>query len=130
MKAIQNLLEVLNEHWTSLLICVGLIVGLIRQTIKFFNQSQDVRIAIAKQQISEIILKMITDAEVDYKDWEKSGSIKRSQVINEIYTKYPILSKAKSQKEVIDFIDTQIDNSLNELRKIIVENINLGNIKE
>lgn len=130
MKAIQNLLEALNEHWTSLLICAGLIVSLIRQIIKFFNQSQDVRIAIAKQQISEIILKMITDAEVDYKDWEKSGSIKRSQVINEIYTKYPILSKAKSQKEVIDFIDTQIDNSLNELRKIIVENINLGNIKE
>lgn len=130
MKAIQNLLQALNEHWTSLLICAGLIVGLIRQTIKFFNQSQDVQIAIAKQQISEIILKMITDAEVDYKDWEKSGSIKRSQVINEIYTKYPILSKAKSQKEVIDFIDTQIDNSLNELRKIIVENINLGNIKE
>lgn len=130
MKAIQNLLQALNEHWTSILICSGLIVGLIRQTIKFFNQSQDVQIAIAKQQISEIILKMITDAEVDYKDWEKSGSIKRSQVINEIYAKYPILSKAKSQKEVIDFIDTQIDNSLIELRKIIVENINLGNIKE
>lgn len=130
MKAIQNLLQALNEHWTSILICSGLIVGLIRQTIKFFNQSQDVQIAIAKQQISEIILKMITDAEVDYKDWEKSGSIKKSQVINEIYAKYPILSKAKSQKEIIDFIDTQIDNSLNELRKIIVENINLGNIKE
>ncbi len=130
MKAIQNLLEVLNEHWTSLLICAGLIVGLVSKAIRFFNQSKDIRIAITKQQISEIILKMITDAEVNYKDWEKSGSIKRSQVINEIYAKYPILSKAKSQKEVIDFIDTQIDNSLNELRKIIVENINLGNIKE
>lgn len=130
MKAIQNLLQALNEHWTSILICSGLIVSLIRHIIKFLNQSKDVQIAIAKQQISEIILKMITEAEINYKDWEKSGSIKRSQVINELYAKYPILSKAKSQKEIIDFIDTQIDNSLIELRKIIVENINLGNIKE
>ena len=68
------------------------------------------------------MLKMITDAEVDYEDWNKAGSIKRSQVIKEIFKEYPVLSKVTNQEEIIQFIDDAIDNSLKELRKTIEEN--------
>ena len=58
----------------------------------------------------------------DYKEWEKAGSIKRAQVIQKIYTEYPILAKVADQAEVVKFIDDAINTSLKELRKIVTEN--------
>ena len=68
------------------------------------------------------MLKMISDAEANYADWNKAGEIKRSQVIKEIYERYPILSKAINQEEMIAWIDNEIDNSLKTLREIIKVN--------
>jgi hypothetical protein len=51
------------------------------------------------------MLKMITTAEEDFKEWNEAGSIKRSQVIKEVYEKYPILSKAVNQEQMIAWID-------------------------
>ena len=73
----------------------------------------------AKAQIKERILKIITDAEIDFEEWNQAGSIKRSQVIGEIFEKYPILSKSINQQEVISWIDEEIDNSLKTLRKVV-----------
>ena len=74
------------------------------------------------KQIKEVILKLISDAEVDYEDWNKAGSIKRAQVIQKIFTDYPVLSKVANQEELIKWIDTMIDESLKELRKIVAQN--------
>ena len=74
---------------------------------------------IAKAQIKERILKMITVAEIDFKEWNQAGSIKRSQVIGEIFEKYPVLSKSVNQQEFISWIDKEIDNSLKILREIV-----------
>ena len=67
-------------------------------------------------------MKLITDAEIDYNDWAKSGSIKRAQVIQKIYADYPILAKVTDQETLIAWIDAEINNSLKELRKIVAEN--------
>lgn len=67
-------------------------------------------------------MKLISDAEVDYEDWNKAGSIKRAQVIQKIFTDYPVLSKVANQEELIKWIDTMIDESLKELRKIVAQN--------
>ena len=90
-------------------------------------KSDEEKIEIAKTQIKEIILKMISDAEVDYEEWNKAGSIKRSQVINEIFEKYPILSKVTNQSQIIDWIDQTIDESLKILREIVSNNTAKGN---
>lgn len=84
--------------------------------------STDKKIEIAKKQISENILKLITQAEKDYAEWEKAGSIKRSEVISEIYKEYPILAKVVNQEELVKWIDEQIDNALPTLRDIIKQN--------
>jgi hypothetical protein len=68
------------------------------------------------------MLKMITDSELEYETWRESGEIKRSQVIKQIYAEYPILEKVADQNSVIAWIDTQIDNALVTLRKVIEEN--------
>jgi len=43
-------------------------------------------------------------------------------VVEEIYSKYKILEKAVSQEELIAWIDTEINESLKTLRKIVKEN--------
>lgn len=122
MKGIQNFLLFINENYVSILVCIGLIIGIIEKTRAFFRKSKEERYEIAKQQIRETMLKKITNAENDFAEWEKSGSIKRSQVIDEIYAQYPILNKIANQDEVIAWIDNEIDNSLKTLRNVVNKN--------
>lgn len=122
LNGIQNFLQFVNDNWTSIIIIISLIVAIVQKVKKYFAKSTEEQIATAKSQISEIVLKLITDAEVDYKDWEKAGSIKRSQVIQKIFDEYPILAKVADQQEVVNWIDEMIDISLKELRNIVAEN--------
>lgn len=122
LNGIKNFLSFVNDNWTTIVVIISLIVALVRKIKAYVEQSDDKKIAIAKAQIKEAILKLITDAEVDYEDWNKAGSIKRSQVIQMIFREYPILSKIVDQEALIAWIDDQIDNALKELRKVVAEN--------
>lgn len=119
MDGIQNFLSLINDNWTSIMVIIGLILAIYKKAKVYFSKSNDEKIAIAKAQIRERMLKMITDAEIDFEEWNQAGSIKRSQVIGEIFEKYPVLSKSINQQEVISWIDEEIDNSLKTLRKVV-----------
>ena len=121
MEGIKNLLTFLNDNWTVILICIGAILSIAKKTYDYFSKSKEERIEIAKRQIEQEILKMISDAESEYKEWEKAGEIKRSEVIGEIFKKYPILSKVVDQNELVDWLDDLIDSSLDTLRDIMKE---------
>jgi hypothetical protein len=97
MNGINNFLRFLNDNWTSIVVCVGLLVGLYRKIKTFILKTDTEKIEIAKTQVSQTILKLITNAELDFEDWNSAGAIKRSQVISEIYNRYPILSKVLEQ---------------------------------
>lgn len=122
LNGIQNFLSFINNNWTSIMVIIGLCIAIYRKAKDYFSKSDEEKIAIAKTQIHEMILKLITDAEVDYEEWNKAGSIKRSQVIGEVFATYPILSKVVDQNELIQWIDDEIDNALDTLRKVIEEN--------
>nr|WP_297933195.1 hypothetical protein [uncultured Lachnoclostridium sp.] len=122
LNGIQNFLQIINDNWTTILVIIGLLLALWKKIDSYRKLSTDKKIEIAKKQISENILKLITQAEKDYAEWEKAGSIKRSEVISEIYKEYPILAKVVDQDELIKWIDEQIDNALPTLREIIKEN--------
>lgn len=119
MDGIQNFLSLINDNWTSIMVIIGLILAIYKKAKVYFSKSNDEKIEIAKAQIRERMLKMITDAEIDFEEWNQAGSIKRSQVIGEIFEKYPILSKSINQQKVISWIDEEIDNSLKTLRKVV-----------
>lgn len=119
MKGIQSFLEFINNNWTTIAVCLGLLIGVIKKVQDFFSKTDEERIEIVKKEIQQTMLKMISDAEANYADWNKAGEIKRSQVIKEIYERYPILSKAINQEEMVAWIDREIDNSLKTLREII-----------
>ena len=122
LNGIKNFLSLINDNWTTILVIVGLALALWKKIESYSKLSTDKKIEIAKKQISENILKLITQAEKDYAEWEKAGSIKRSEVISEIYKEYPILAKVVNQEELVKWIDEQIDNSLPTLREIIKQN--------
>ena len=118
LTSIQNLLQFINDNWTSIIIIVGLILSIAIKLKSYIKLSNEEKISIAKQQISEIILKLVTDAEEDYAKWISAGSVKRAQVIKEIFEKYPVLSKVANQEELITWIDSAIDNALKTMRDV------------
>ena len=122
LTGIQNFLQFINDNWTAIVIIIALGVSIAIKVKNLFVKDKDGQIEIAKAQIKQIVLKLITDAEVDYNDWQKAGSIKRAQVIQKIYTDYPILAKVTDQDMLIAWIDNEINSSLKELRKIVAEN--------
>lgn len=122
LHGIKNFLQLINDNWTLIIAIIALAFGFFKKIYTFFAKSEEERIAIAKEQIRSTILKMITDAEVEYQDYVKAGEIKRSQVIQKIYTDFPILARVQDQEQLVAWIDEQIDNALKTLRKIIEEN--------
>lgn len=122
LDGIKNFLEFVNQNWTSIAVVIGLAIAVTKKVIDYFSKSDEEKIEIAKKQIRETMLKLITEAEQDYDEWKLAGSIKRAQVIDEIFANYPILSKVVDQKELIKWIDDTIDDSLVTLRKIVEEN--------
>ena len=119
LNGIKNVFEFVDANWMNLVIIAGLLIGLYKKVSNYLKKSNEEKVAIAKHQIREIMLKMISDAECDYDEWNKAGEIKRSQVIKKIYEMYPILSKVVNQEELTEWIDAEIDDSLETLNDIV-----------
>lgn len=126
LNGIKNFLEFLNANWTVIAVLLGLIVGLIQRVKVFIGKTDEEKIRIAKRQIKEIMLKMVSEAEMDFEEFNKAGAIKRSQVIGQIYEMYPILSKVIDQNELIKWLDMEINTSLQTLEDIIDVNKDEG----
>lgn len=120
--AIQNFLQLVNDNWTVIIVIVALLISIGKKAKEFFSKSDDEKIAIAKKQVQETMLKLITDAEIDWQDYKKSGSVKRAQVIEEIFEKYQVLSKVTDQEALIAWIDETIDDALKTMREVFTEN--------
>ena len=122
LKGIQNFLQFINDNWTTITIIIALALALYGKIRSFIKKSNAEKIEIAKIQAKEIILKWVTDAEMDYDSWVQAGAIKRSQVIKQVYDSFPALAKFANQDEIIKWIDDTINTSLKDLRKIVAEN--------
>lgn len=120
--AVQNFLQLVNDNWTVIIVIVALLISIGKKAKEFFSKSDDEKIAIAKKQVQETMLKLITDAEIDWQDYKKVGSVKRAQVIEEIFEKYPVLSKVTDQEALIAWIDETIDDALKTMRDVFAEN--------
>lgn len=122
LNGLYNLLSFIEENWGMIAAIAVLTVSIGKKIYAFLGKSRSEQLEIAKVQISETMLKWVTEAEKDYLQWTSAGPVKRSQVIDLIFEKYPILSKVTNQKEIIDFLDVSIDEALKKMRKIFEEN--------
>ena len=123
LDGIRNFLQIINDNWTTIVVIIALIVSITKKIKDYFSQSSEDKIAIVKAQIKETMLKLITDAELDYEEWVEAGEIKRAQVIDKVFAKYPVLSKIANQEDIIKWIDSVIDESLETMREIFTKNL-------
>lgn len=119
---IKNFLDLINQNWTLITVVIGVGLLLFRKVKKYLSMSEQEKINLALEQIRVTALKLVTDAENDYKDWVKAGTIKRAEVIDIIFEKYPILNKVTDQENLIEMLDDIIDEALVTMRKVIEEN--------
>jgi hypothetical protein len=122
LDGINKFLTFVNDNWVYITTIIGLAIAVGNKIKDYLNKSQDEKIEIAKAQINEVMLMLVTEAECDWREWQKCGEVKRSQVIDQVFAMYPILSKVTNQEEVIAWIDEAIDNALKTMRKIFEEN--------
>lgn len=122
LNGIKVFLQFINDYWTSIMIIISILASIYVKVKTFMKKSKEERIVAAKMQIKEIVLKLVADAELEYGDWAKAGSLKRSEVIQRIFENYPVLSAITDQKTVINWIDMAINDSLKELDKVVSEN--------
>lgn len=121
LTGLHNFLQFVNDNWGMIAATVLLAMAVVKKIANFFGKSDEEKIAIAKMQIQETMLKLVTKAEKDYLEWVSAGQIKRSEVIDVIFKEYPILSKVTNQEELIIWIDSVIDEALRTMRKIFEE---------
>ena len=117
-----NFLMFVNNHWTEIIVIIGLLLAVGKKVAAYLNMSDDEKIAIAKKQLGETMLKLVTQAEKDYNAWVQAGAVKRSEVIDAIFQKYPILNRVTDQETLIAEIDKMIDAALVEMREIFSKN--------
>ena len=122
LAGINNVLMLINDHWTEITILIGLALLLYKKIRAYLAKSKEDKMEIALKQAREIILDRVTAAEIDYANWKKAGAIKRAQVLDEIFAAYPILGKITNQEEVIKKLDEYIDEALETLREVIETN--------
>lgn len=122
MDGFMNFLMFVNNHWTEIIVIIGLLLAAGKKVAAYLNMSDDEKIAIAKKQLGETMLKLVTQAEKDYNAWVQAGAVKRSEVIDAIFQKYPILNRVTDQETLIAEIDKMIDAALVEMREIFSKN--------
>ena len=122
LNGVKNFLQFVNDNWTMIAAIFLLAMAVIKKAIDFFGKSNKEKISIVKKQIRESMLKFVTEAEIDYQEWISAGKIKRSQVINLIYEKYPVLSTVADQDDLIAWLDVMIDEALSMMREIFEQN--------
>ena len=115
LNGIINFFTFVVNNWTGIAVIIGLAIGIFQKAKEYAGKKKKEKIAIAKRQIHEIALSLVTKAETDYTDWNKAGKIKRSEVITQIYDKYPVLKEVLNQEELV------IDNALKNLEEVIAQ---------
>ena len=119
---IKNFLELINQNWTLITVIIGLGILVFNKIKSYLSLSEQEKINLALEQIRITALKLVTDAEEEYENWVKAGTIKRAEVIDVIFEKYPILNKVTDRDILTKTLDKIIDDALVEMRKVIEEN--------
>lgn len=130
LNGIYNFLSFIYTHWTMICAIIALATAIYHKVVAFMSKSKEERLNIAKAQIRVVMLRLVTEAENDYASWIAAGAVKRSQVIDQVFAMYPILSKISNQDEIIAWLDDVIDEALDSMREIFEKNKSTGSVEK
>lgn len=119
MTGIVNFLTLLNNYWIDIVVVVALIYFIYKKTVAFMKLSDEEKIEALLAVIKKEILAYMSEAEIDWMDVEKSGAIKKSQVISKIYEKYPALAEVVDQEKLIAQLEIIIEQTMAEMNSIL-----------
>lgn len=119
MDLIKNTLELIVEHWSDIIIIIGLLLVIGKRVKVYLAKTNDEKIALAWDLLSEKMLGFVSDAEVEW--GSETGKIKRSVVIDKVFEQFPILAEITDRETVIEKVDELIDEALVEMRKILTK---------
>ena len=116
---LQNFLYLIEQNWTLIIIVIGLIISIVKKVKKYLELSEEQKIKLAQDSLKHIMVGLCMEAELDWSEYQKAGSVKRAEVIDQIFDRYPILLRVTDQESLIKSIDTMIDDALVEVRKLV-----------
>lgn len=118
---LKSILEIANAYDVAvvLIVLVLAILAGIREYKKYMTMSKEDRLKAILSIVKKEVLELMCSAEEIYSEYEKSGKLKESNVISEIYEKFPVLSEFKNQDEIIDIITGFIKDEMETMNKIV-----------
>ena len=123
MEGLSNTLQFIQNNWSNIIVIFFILIIIITKVLNYFNLSNEGKVEIALNIVKNELLKLMCEAEVKWAKYKKSGELKKSYVISEIYDRYPVLSDYINQDELIEKITNMIDENMDKMNKII-NNIN------
>ena len=125
MQGLTNTVKFIVENWSNIVFIFALLFAIYLRVKKFLSMSKEERRDAILSVVKEELLKLMSDAEKEWKDYIKSGDIKKSQVIKVIYEKFPELATFADQDtiiaeitKIIDQIDPTMDELFSNTKKI------------
>ena len=122
MEAIKNTITLIQENWTNILIVISVVIVAGKKVMEYIKMTKEERVEAALKIIKAELLKLMSDAEIEWEEYKKSGEIKKSQVITEIYSQFPFLKDYIDQDELIKRIIEMIDEEKEKMDKVINNN--------
>lgn len=134
MNSLEKLLQFIVDNWSQIVVILTLILTIYNRGKKFIEdwnkkteeeKKEELNKAVesAKKSLSQYILILVSDAELDWQSFDgKLGQMKRAQVIEKIYEKYPILEQVEDKDALLKEIDKMIEKSLEIVREELKKN--------
>lgn len=119
MRSIIDLSNTIITYWTYICIFIALGVLTYEKIKKYKKMSEEERVNAALKVIKTEVLKLMSDAEINWKDFYKAGEIKKSEVIDEIYERFPFLTEYINQEELIIKISEMIEDGMDKMNQIL-----------
>lgn len=120
MESLTKLLKFINDNWTFIITLIGLGIAIYTKIKNYIKLSKEEKINIALEQIRKSMLDLVVEAEREY--GEKTGALKRSKVLKEIYNSYPVLKDYIKQEDLEKKLDDIIDVSLDKMKDMLSNN--------
>ncbi len=116
---VNNIVNSLSNSLPTIIIVIAIVIGAVRTAIQYSKMTKEEKVNAALKVIKEELLKLMSDAEIEWEDYKKSGELKKSQVLKEIYSQFPFLATYIDQDTLVNKLYELIDNEMENMNKII-----------
>lgn len=117
LEGIKNFLQFIIANWTTIIVIIGLGIVIYKKIKSYLALSQQQKIDLALKSAADVILNLVMSAQAQH--GVDAGKAKKSQVLSELYAKFPILTQAINKDELDTRLNTLIDNAIVDMIELL-----------